>query len=98
MNAVTRRKKIIEILSKAEEAVSATSLAEKLDVSRQIIVTDIALLRAHNKNILSTNKGYTLFRENNRVSRIFHVKHSDADMVNELNTIIDLVKKAEGKA
>ena len=46
MNANERRQKIIECLKQSRQAVSASSLASQLDVSRQIIVGDIALLRA----------------------------------------------------
>ena len=55
-----RREKIIEIMSNQKEPVSGSDLAKKFGVSRQVIVQDIALLRATNKNILSTNKGYFL--------------------------------------
>ena len=56
-----RREKIIEIMSNQKEPVSGSDLAKKFGVSRQVIVQDIALLRATNKNILSTNKGYFLY-------------------------------------
>ena len=56
-----RRAQILEILKKSEQPVSGTDLAGRLHVSRQVIVQDIALLRAGNKNILSTNKGYLLY-------------------------------------
>ena len=56
-----RREKIIEIMSNQKEPVSGSDLAKKFSVSRQVIVQDIALLRATNKNILSTNKGYFLY-------------------------------------
>ena len=56
-----RREKIIEIMSNQKEPVSGSDLAKKFGVSRQVIVQDIALLRATNKNILSTNKGYVLY-------------------------------------
>ena len=49
-----RREKIIEIMSNQKEPVSGSDLAKKFSVSRQVIVQDIALLRATNKNILST--------------------------------------------
>ena len=58
-----RREKLLRILRDASEPVSGTELAGLLKVSRQVVVQDIALLRAVNKKILSTNKGYILFRE-----------------------------------
>ena len=61
MDGDERREQIIKILSENTLPVAGTELAARLGVSRQIIVQDIALLRAGNKNILSTNKGYILF-------------------------------------
>ncbi len=85
-----RRKKIVEILQNAEEAVSGTELAKLLDVSRQVIVQDIALLRAVNRDILSTTKGYLLYsKEEKAVHRCFLVKHTDEQIEDELCTIVD---------
>lgn len=55
-----RRAQILEILKKSEQPVSGTDLAGRLHVSRQVIVQDVALLRAENREILSTYKGYVL--------------------------------------
>ena len=60
MNAVTRREKLMELLERAAGAVSATALAHTLSVSRQIIVGDIALLRAAGERITATPRGYVL--------------------------------------
>ena len=43
-----RREKIIEIMSNQKEPVSGSDLAKKFGVSHQVIVQDIALLRATN--------------------------------------------------
>lgn len=92
MEGHARRKKILEILNNEGTPVSGTELAGRLGVSRQVIVQDIALLRAVNKNILSTNKGYILFVEKtsiNRKKRTYKVKHKDEEILDELNTIVD---------
>lgn len=60
MKANERRKQIVAELRKQVEPISASKLAQKLGVSRQIIVGDIALLRAESQDILSTPKGYVL--------------------------------------
>ncbi|TCD46607.1 transcription repressor NadR [Streptococcus sp. X16XC17] len=60
MKAIERRQQIIEYLTKASHPMSASYLAKQLSVSRQIIVGDIALLRAENHEILSTHRGYLL--------------------------------------
>lgn len=58
MEGRERRERIIDILKNSDEPLSGTALAARLKVSRQVIVQDIALLRAIDKNIISTNKGY----------------------------------------
>lgn len=60
MSTGKRRKKVLSILKEARQAVSASALAEQLNVSRQIIVGDIALLRAQGNDILSTPRGYII--------------------------------------
>ncbi len=92
MEGDERRKRILEILHDKSQPISGSELSSMLGVSRQIIVQDIALLRATDKNILSTNKGYILFDEKlymNRKKRIYKVKHKDEEISDELNTIVD---------
>ena len=64
-----REKKILEILRNSETLVSGTYLAEFFDVSRQIIVQDIAILKAKNIDIISTNRGYRLLSKG--IKKIF---------------------------
>lgn len=91
MEAEERRDKLIGILREQEEAVSGTELAARLGVSRQVIVQDIALLRAVNRNILSTNKGYLLFEEKKqKKTAVVKVKHDAEQIRDELYTIVDL--------
>lgn len=94
MNGEERRKKIMDILKNSERPLSGSALAKQLSVSRQIIVQDIALLRAVNKNILSTNKGYVIFQDTSvgevAVRRTIAVMHSDQQILDELYTIVDL--------
>lgn len=74
-----------------ENPVSATALAKEFGVSRQVIVQDVALLRATNRNILSTNKGYVLLdkQQHAKCRRILAVKHTDEQMLEELYCIVD---------
>ena len=88
-----RREQILKLLSQSAEPLSGTELAGKMHVSRQVIVQDIALLRAGNKNILSTNKGYIIFAapdEKKSIRRTFKVKHTQEQIRDELNAIVDL--------
>ncbi len=62
MDGDKRRQQIMEILNQETSPVSGAELAKRAGVSRQIVVQDIALLRAENKEIMSTNKGYVLYK------------------------------------
>ena len=90
MDGEKRRLKIAELLQSSNEPISGNELAKQLGVSRQIVVQDIALLKASNKNILATNKGYMMFLvEPKKMKKSFLVKHSTDDIEDELNTIIE---------
>ncbi|MDR1018088.1 MAG: transcription repressor NadR [Lachnospiraceae bacterium] len=93
MEGEARRQKIMETLELATEPITGTDFSGTLGVSRQVIVQDIALLRATNKNILSTNRGYVLFKtgsERGIFTKIIHVKHNDNLMREELYDIVDV--------
>lgn len=91
MDGEQRRAQIIKMLESGSEPLSGTVLAKSLQVSRQVIVQDIALLRANNKNILSTNRGYVIFGESHKhmCKRVLAVKHDDGQMCGELYAIVD---------
>lgn len=89
MTGEQRRNKILEILKNSEKPVSGTFLARELQVSRQVIVQDIALLRAKNNDISSTHRGYVLFNKTECV-RVFKVRHDNHEVEKELNLIVDL--------
>ena len=96
LNGEERREEIIKILENSTGPVSGTDLAKHFDVSRQVIVQDIALLRAVNKNILATHKGYVFFREKDqkdKVQRVICVCHADNDILNEFECILDFGAK-----
>ena len=56
MNGRERRNKLIQMLSESSTPLSGKELSKRLDVSRQVIVQDMALLRAQDHEILSTNQ------------------------------------------
>ncbi len=91
VNGVERRKQIIELLLESDKPLSGSALAIKMEVSRQVIVQDIALLRATNKNILSTNKGYIIYGEGlvDTYKETIAVNHDDEQILDELYTIVD---------
>ena len=86
-----RRAQILEILKESEQPVSGTELAGKLHVSRQVIVQDVALLRAENKEIMSTYKGYVLpsVDKQSGCVRVFRVNHTTEETLDELQTMVD---------
>ncbi len=93
MNGEQRRTKIRQMLLAAQQPLTGTALARELRVSRQIIVQDIALMRAENTAILSTNKGYLLRPEETgsvQPKRVFFVRHTTEQVLEEFLTIIDL--------
>ena len=92
MDTENRRYQILKLLENQHKPVSGTVLSKLFGVSRQVVVQDIALLRAVNKNILATNKGYVLFREmeqRNKVQRSICVCHGDHEILNEFECILD---------
>jgi len=86
-----RRNEIVKILSSSSEAISGSSLAKRLEVSRQVIVTDIALLKANGIDLISTNSGYLLSKSEQQIGarRIFKVSHTDEQIEEELSSIVD---------
>ncbi|MEE0955031.1 MAG: transcription repressor NadR [Eubacterium sp.] len=89
MKGEERRKRILQVLRSVEKPVSAGAFAKDFHVSRQVIVQDIALIRANGVEILSTNRGYRL-ADGQENSRIFKVHHTPEETEEELRLIIDL--------
>ena len=84
-----RKAVIIEAIRTSETPVSASALARKLHVSRQIIVGDIALIRASGTQIIATPRGYVWERSNAGSERKIAVLHAPQQMREELYTIVD---------
>lgn len=92
MDTNQRRDKIIEKLKKADgKPVSASSLAADFDVSRQIIVGDIALLRASDYQIEATPRGYVLNCAETSFPYVGVIacRHGEDMLLEELFTIVD---------
>ena len=93
MTGEVRRMKIRQMLLAARAPLTGTALARGLHVSRQVIVQDIALMRAEHLPILSTNKGYLRGPDAVRSSqpkRVFFVRHTTERVLEEFMTVIDL--------
>lgn len=91
MNAEQRRSQILSCLEQTKKAVSATALAKQFSVSRQIIVGDVAILRASGNEIAATPKGYILqtVQELSGVTRMVACFHESSQMEKELNICVD---------
>lgn len=89
MRGEKRRKEIIKLLKNNVEPMSGNALAKYFNVSRQVIVQDIALLKVADYNILSTYRGYMLHDDTIQKQRIFKVRHNTEQIKDELCTIVD---------
>lgn len=95
MEGEQRRKAIITLLEGSEHPVSGQALAKEFQVSRQVIVQDIALIRANGAEIVSTHRGYVLQQKSKEVSRVFKVLHTDDEVEKEFTVIVDLGGKVK---
>ncbi len=90
MRAEERRQAVLELIEKSEKPVSASALASRFLVSRQIIVGDIALLRAAGAKISATPRGYMILQDSvTGIIRQIACQHSASEMEMELNAIVD---------
>lgn len=58
MTGTERRMELLRLIKESKQPVKGSELAQKLGVSRQVIVQDIALLRAEKYKIIGTTMGY----------------------------------------
>lgn len=89
MSGRSRREQIVEVLEQADRPVSASTLAKQFHVSRQIIVGDIALLRASGVKISATPKGYLMDRDHGGLRRQIVCQHTEEQMGEELCICVD---------
>lgn len=89
MEANERRARIAALLGERDRAISATVLASQFSVSRQIIVGDIALLRARGTNISATPRGYLIPRDGGGVYKTLCCRHAGEDLERELTLVVD---------
>ncbi|MBQ9157415.1 MAG: transcription repressor NadR [Eubacterium sp.] len=84
-----RRNRILELLESSAEPLSGSSIAKAFHVSRQVVVTDIAILRSRYPNLMATSRGYIMLHAD-KCRRLFKVKHTDAETKDELLSIVEL--------
>ena len=89
MDAAQRRTAVAQCLAQAGQPISATALANRFSVSRQIIVGDIALLRAGGLEISATPRGYVLPGEHAGILYKVACIHEPEEMSRELEIMVD---------
>src|SRR5437899_3052866 len=85
-----RRREMLDRLTAAERPVTGTELATRLGVSRQIVVQDIAILRASGAQIVATPRGYVVNRSVRHAYReVIAAVHTREQIADELNILVD---------
>ncbi|KIL53355.1 transcriptional regulator [Jeotgalibacillus alimentarius] len=85
-----RREKILHTLRQSVGPITGRALAAEMNVSRQVIVSDINLLKAGNEPILATSQGYLYMpaQPASRVSRLMVCRHTAEQTEEELLLIV----------
>lgn len=88
-----RRTFLLNLLKESVSPITGSELAAKTNVSRQVIVGDITLLKARNEPIIATSQGYIYLQQQGTAptfERIIACKHMPEDVEAELNLLVDL--------
>ncbi|MGG7099057.1 transcription repressor NadR [Clostridium sardiniense] len=88
MDSKKRREDILLKLIENNDPIKGTDFAKVYGVTRQIIVKDIAILRARGNKIIATPDGYIIAKEENRVKSIIAVSHDSDSIREELEIVI----------
>lgn len=89
MDNLKRKELLKSLLIDSNEPIKGQDLADKFKVTRQVIVKDIAILRAEGLEIISTPKGYMVLKvASASMRRVIAVNHTSDQMEDELNTIV----------
>lgn len=92
MNGEERRRFIVDQLKKSSKPLTGQILAELTGVSRQVIVTDIALLRTAEEPIIATSRGYVYYQntsQNHLYRKVIVCNHAPEDTKKELEILVD---------
>ncbi|MBE3557509.1 MAG: transcription repressor NadR [Firmicutes bacterium] len=90
MQAEERRKKLLDKLSSSKQPMTGSELAAACGVSRQVIVQDIAILRAAGEAIVATPQGYRLLIPAMRLRHeaVLAVRHTPEQTETELLALV----------
>ena len=88
-----RRSEVLRILQEKNEPITGSELALICNVSRQIIVGDITILKAKNEPIVATPSGYIYLKPNRgtseTVTRVIASQHPPERAEEELLLLVD---------
>lgn len=86
-----RRNELLALLKNASSPIKGTELAKYANVSRQVIVNDMNLLKARNEPIIATSQGYLYIHQDG--SSTYEKKivclHTAEEAEDEMMTIVD---------
>lgn len=88
MTGEERRKKLINMLEDSLSPIKGSGFAKELGVSRQVIVQDIALLRAQGLDLVGGPNGYKLIKEETGIKKVISTIHNDNVAMNKELLII----------
>lgn len=91
MTGEKRREYILQWLKESSEPITGSVLADKTNVSRQVIVQDISLLKAKNEPIIATAQGYVYIQpsDDRKARRVIACCHLPNQTEDELNIMVD---------
>lgn len=87
-----RRDELLLLLKQAQAPITGSELAKHANVSRQVVVNDMNLLKARNEPIMATSQGYVYMESEQittRLKRKIVCAHSPEQTVEELFMIVD---------
>ncbi|WP_057911570.1 transcription repressor NadR [Peribacillus muralis] len=87
-----RRTKLLHILQTSTQPVTGNELSQMTNVSRQVIVGDITLLKARNEPIIATSQGYMYLpvESTKKPERIIACQHDPSRTQEELFLLVDI--------
>lgn len=91
MNTKERRKKILAHLTLMKNPIKGNEISDIFNVSRQVIVQDIAVLRAEGNSIIATPQGYLISNIEivGYIEQIVCKHFTKEEILEELNIIVD---------
>ncbi len=86
-----RRQELLRTLRMAGEPILGSELAQQFGVSRQVLVQDMAILRAAGSDVIATPRGYLLRNPEPVAHRdVLHLEHDRAALAEEMTVLVDL--------